>query len=178
MELKSQVSGKDALKKRLSSLSLNELIEKAEAKEALLEQDRQEAAKFYTPNGKVEEFIKLFGEDKTFISLFIGGNGTGKTSAGANIVANICYGVQNKFFDYPLFKKFPYLKRGRIISDPTTIKEKIIPELKKWLPGSYSEQLPEATFTTAKEGKNFEAKFITPSVRLASTEVFSLMHFS
>ncbi len=82
----------------------------------------------------------MFGSDQKFISLFIGGNGTGKTSAGANIVANICYGPQNKFFDYELFKNWPYLKKGRIISDPTTLKEKIIPELKKWFPANESER--------------------------------------
>ena len=88
-------------------------------------------------------------------------NGVGKTAVGVNIVANMCYGAQNKFFDYPLFKNFPYLKRGRIISDPTAIKEKIIPELKKWFPANESERLPVANYATAKEGKNFEAKFTT-----------------
>lgn len=118
-------------------------------------------AKYFSPNGKVEDFIKLLGSNQKFISLFIGGNGTGKTSAGANIVANICYGPQNKYFEYPLYQKFPYLKRGRIISDPTTLKEKIVPELKKWLPGSYSLAFPDAEYETSKEGKNYEAKFVT-----------------
>ncbi|MFA5340688.1 MAG: hypothetical protein WC332_02820, partial [Clostridia bacterium] len=35
-----------------------------------------------------------------------------------------------------LYKDFPYLKRGRIVSDPTTIREKIIPELKLWFPSN------------------------------------------
>ena len=118
-------------------------------------------AKGYIPNGKAEQFIKLVGSNQSFVNMFVGANGTSKTATGANIVANICYGVQNKWFDYPLFQKFPYLKKGRIISDPTTIKEKIIPELKKWFPANESKRLPEANYVTAKEGKNFEAKFIT-----------------
>jgi phage terminase large subunit-like protein len=137
------------------------LIEKAEAKEALLEKDRQEAAQHYEPNEKATEFIKIVGQGSSFINLFVAANGVGKTATGCNIVANICYGPQNKYFEYPFYRKFPYMKRGRIISDPTTLKEKIVPELKKWLPGSYSLTFPEAEYETAKEGKNYEAKFIT-----------------
>lgn len=119
-------------------------------------------AKTYVPNGKAEKFIKLIGEDSTFISLFVAANGVGKTCTGANIVANICYGPQNKYFDFPAFKKWPYKeKRGRIISDPTTIKEKIIPELKKWFPENEAKKMPIANYETAKEGKNFEAKLKT-----------------
>lgn len=137
------------------------LIEKAEAKEALIKQDESEAAKYFIPNSKSEKFIKMVGTNETFINMFVGANATSKTSTGANILANICYGVQNEWFDYPLFQKFPYIKKGRIISDPTTIKEKIIPELKKWFPKSDAVKIPEATFETAKEGKNYEAKFFT-----------------
>ena len=93
--------------------------------------------------------------------MFVAGNGVGKTATGVNIVTNICYGIQNEYFNHELFQKFPYMKRGRIISDPTTIKEKIIPELKKWFPANESEKLPIANYATAKEGKNFEAKFRT-----------------
>ena len=62
--------------------------------------------------------------------MFVAANAVGKTATAANIITNICYGPQNKYFELPLFQKFPYIKKGRIISDPTTIKEKIIPELK------------------------------------------------
>ena len=118
-------------------------------------------AKYYIPNGKAEEFIKLVGSNQSFVNMLVGANGVGKTAIGANIVTNICYGVQNKWFDLPLFQKFPYIKKGRNISDPTTIKEKIIPELKKWFPANEAKRLPAANYETAKEGKNFEAKFIT-----------------
>lgn len=133
----------------------------AEATDALEKIDKFEAAKAYIPNGKATEFIKMVGEGKNFLNLFVAANGVGKTATGANIITNIVYGPQNDFFKYPTYQNFPHLKKGRIVSDPTTLKEKIIPELKKWLPGSDSEQLPEANYQTAKEGKNYEAKFIT-----------------
>src|SRR3990167_5390463 len=118
-------------------------------------------ARYYVPNGKAEQFINLVGSNECFINMFIAGNGVGKTAAGANIVTNILYGPQSSYFEKPLFQKFPYIKKGRIISDPTTIKEKIIPELKKWFPGNEANNIPEAFYETSKEGKNYESKIKT-----------------
>lgn len=149
------------LRTKLSNLSLEDLKEIDKETEGLAKKDKQEAAKYYTPNGKAADFIALVGSDKNFVNMFIGANGSSKTATGANILTNIIYGPQNDYFQHPIFKKWPYIKKGRIISDPTTLKEKIIPELKKWLPGSDIERLPEATYETAKEGKNYVSKFIT-----------------
>ena len=129
--------------------------------EAIEKKDEQERAKTYIPTGKAEEFIKLVGSDEYFVNMFIGANGTSKTATGANIVANIVFGVQNDFFKHPLFQEWPYEKRGRIISDPTTIKEKIIPELKKWFPSNEAKNIPDAPYETTKEGKNYESKIKT-----------------
>src|SRR3990167_7385239 len=118
-------------------------------------------AKHYIPNGKAAEFIRQVGQNETFVNMFVAANSVGKTAAGANIIANICYGVQNPYFDFPLFRRFPNIKRGRIISDPTTIKEKIIPELKKWFPANEAKRLPGAHYESAKDGKNYESKFVT-----------------
>src|SRR3990167_11362055 len=71
----------------------------------------------FEPNGKSEEFIRMIGEQKSFVNLFIGANGTSKTASGVNIIANIVYGPQNEYFEYPLFRDWPYIKKGRIISD-------------------------------------------------------------
>ena len=110
---------------------------------------RNNPQRYYVPNAKIEEFIRMVGEDKTFISLLSAANGIGKTWGGANIVSHICFGNSgNKYFDHPLFNNFPYPKRGRIVSDPTTIQQTLIPALKKWLP-------PER-YTTSKAGKNYE----------------------
>lgn len=109
---------------------------------------------FYEPNGKLEQFIKIIGEDKHFINLLIAANGIGKTAGMANIIANMMFKQKNTaWFDYPLFNKFPYIKTGRIISDPTTIAQTIIPELHKWF--------PKGKYTTNKEGKNYEYKWKT-----------------
>ena len=88
--------------------------------------------------------------------MFIGANSTSKTATGVNLIANIVYGVQNEYFDHPVFQKWPYvIKRGRIISDPTTIKEKIIPEIEKWF--------PYGTYKMLKRGKAYVTKISIPS---------------
>lgn len=114
---------------------------------------RNNPARYFIPNGKSEQFIKQVGQNKHFVSLFLAANGVGKTCTGANMVANICFGPQSKWFEYPLYKDFPYLKKGRIISDPTTIEEKIVPELHKWL--------PKGKYQTSKGGKNYESRWKT-----------------
>ncbi|MEA3430210.1 MAG: hypothetical protein U9R08_02975 [Nanoarchaeota archaeon] len=130
---------------------------------------------YYQPNGKVEEFVNLVGKNETFISLFVAGNGIGKTAAGMNILANIFWPGGNKWFnkesfewehdlnnkkgvrpetELPLFQddwKFP--KRGWIVSDPNTIQSTFIPELQKWFPRN--------RYKGKKRGKNFLSHFTT-----------------
>lgn len=115
----------------------------------------------------------MVGADKHFVNLFCAANGVGKSACGANLVTNICFGPQNKYFEQPIFQKWPYMKRGRIISDPTTIKAKIIPELEKWFPVNESTKMPEANFEMGKEGKNYVCKIKTNTgweIDLMSTE--------
>ncbi len=83
----------------------------------------------------------------------IAANGIGKTASLCNIICNISYGVQSEWFDYPLFQDFPYPKKGRIITDPTTISQTFVPELEKWL--------PHGRYTTGKAGKNYNYKWKT-----------------
>lgn len=129
--------------KSIEEVSLQSLVR------SQVERRRENPHKYFLPNGKCAEFIELVGSDKVFVCLLSGGNGTSKTSTGVNIMAHIIYGPSgNKYFDFPLFNKFPYPKRGRIASDPTTIQQVIIPELKKWF--------PKGRYTSSKAGKNFE----------------------
>lgn len=140
---------------------LKENPEKAKKLRELLEEQKkrkeENLCKKYIPNVKCEKFIENVGSNRYFVNLLSAANGLGKSCVGANIVANICFGVQNEWFNKDLFKSFPYLKRGRIISDPTTLKEKIVPELKKWFPSNRY----KVSYDTKKEGKSYEAKWTT-----------------
>ncbi len=123
----------------------------------LKKREQENLAENFTPNGKQEDFIKMVGSNNTFINLFVAANGVGKSCVGAMIIRAMCFGSPNKWFNHPLFKEYPYLKKGRIISDPTTLKEKIVPELKKWFPSNrYT-----IKYKTTKAGKNYEAKWTT-----------------
>lgn len=110
---------------------------------------------FYIPNFKAENFIKQVGnlEEGHRIHFFIGGNGSSKSCCLANIIANICFSEKNQFFNFGIYKNWPFLKKIRIVSDPTTIAEKTVPELIKWF--------PKGKYKCAKEKKNYFSKFIT-----------------
>jgi len=110
---------------------------------------------FYEPNGKCEDFIRQVGSGRNFIVLFSAANGVGKTCVSANIVAHLLWGneSENKYFDYPIYKDFPFPKRGRIASDPKNIEANLIPTLKEWFPlGRYK---------TSKGGKSYDANWKT-----------------
>lgn len=114
-----------------------------------------EKYRYYVPNGKVAEMIQIVGENEHFVSLFSAANGVGKTACGVNVLANMMFPVGNPYFNYPLFNKFPYLKRGRIVSDATTITEQIVPELEHWLPAG--------RYQTSKHSKPYAYNWQTDS---------------
>ena len=121
-----------------------------------------EKFRFYEPNAKCEEFIKKVGElneagKHNFIVLFSAANGVGKTCVSANIIAHILWGKEseNPWFDYPLFKNFPFPKKGRIVSDPENIKTNLIPTMKEWF--------PEGRYKPMKGGKQYDSVWTTDS---------------
>lgn len=138
---------------QLKGLSPQDLQMRAKARDELLRMRNNEKYRFYEPNGKVEQFIELIGSGEVFIGLLSAANGVGKTACGANIVAHLMFSCDCEWFNHPYYKAFPFIKRGRIISDPTTITQQIVPELKKWL--------PSGMYKTSNEKKNYEYKWET-----------------
>lgn len=128
-------------------------LTKKEALQILAFRHENEKYRYYVPNGKSETFIKVVGEGKAFISLLSAANGVGKTACGANIVAHLMFPCSCDYFNYPIYKEFPFIKKGRIASDPTTVTQQIVPELKKWLPA--------LRFQTSNESKNYPYKWTT-----------------
>lgn len=126
-------------------------ITKKQALAILAFRKENEKYRYYVPNGKAEEFIKIIGQGDIFVTLLSAANGVGKTACGANIVAHLLFPCSCKYFDYPVYKNFPFEKKGRIVSDPTTITQQIIPELKKWLPA--------LRYQTTNESKSYPAKW-------------------
>ena len=109
--------------------------------------------KYYIPTGVGEKFINAVFSDNYFISLFSAANGVGKTCIGANMLTNLFWPELNPFFQQKLMTHWPYPKKCRIVTDPTTITSTIIPELKNWF--------PKGRYKIDKQGKNYEYHWVT-----------------
>lgn len=97
----------------------------------------EEKYRYYIPIGKTSDFLDLWGSGKYITVVYSAANGVGKTTIIPNILANLFFPIGNKYFQQPLFLnwKFP-LRKGRIVSDPTTVKTTIVPALQEWLPAN------------------------------------------
>lgn len=117
-----------------------------------------ERFRYYTPIGKGEEFINHIGSGKYIVTLLSAANGIGKTYVAANLLANLFWPNGNKYFQHEIFKDWPFPKKGRIVSDPTTVQETIIPTLKAVFPkGRYGVQ----KYETSKDGKHYQYHWVT-----------------
>jgi phage terminase large subunit-like protein len=110
----------------------------------------EERCRDFVPNGGQEEIIQAVVPE-TFIVVDSAANGWGKTGLEANIIANMIYGPMNDWFNTPFFQTFKRPSKGRIISDGTTVEEKIVPELQKWL--------IKGTYRAEKGGRTFFSKW-------------------
>lgn len=115
---------------------------------------KEEKYRYYVPIGKVEEFLDGFMSGNYFVSLLSAANGIGKTTAIANILAHLFWPVGNEFFQQPMMKHWPYkIRKGRIVSDPTTVTETLIPAFEEWF--------PQGRYTRSKMGKRYDYRWET-----------------
>lgn len=138
----------------LKNLSREQLQEQLRLIQTAMEaaKDEQRYA-FFEPNGAQEKFIQLLGHKQPPVAIFSAANGIGKTTTVVNILANLFWPGQNRFFSYPLFSRWPYPKRVRYVTDPALV-EDIGPfqtEIRTWW--------PKGKFEAAKGGKNYLSKF-------------------
>jgi len=112
-----------------------------------------EKYRYYEPNGQAEDFINAVGSNDYFICVNFAANGVGKTANAVNILANLMFPTENPWFRATLFHDFPYLKRGRIITDAALVDKNVVNEMKFWFPAG--------KYTTEKGGKHFESKWKT-----------------
>src|SRR6185436_13361081 len=69
---------------------------------------KNERCQFYEPNEPITKLIELTGTKNNLLYILSAANGIGKTTALVNLCASIMFGPQNKYFDFPLFKDWPY----------------------------------------------------------------------
>lgn len=117
-----------------------------------------EAYRYYEPIGVVGNWISKAASGRYTSILLEAANGVGKTMAAVNFMAHLFWPCQNKYFQGPLFQKWPYPKQVRIVSDPNTITETIIPTMVKIFPKG---RFGSNKYTTTKEGKHYDTHWIT-----------------
>ena len=142
------------MNKSLTAQEREDLISQLRLNDELELRVKQNRLEYFTPNGAQEEFISKVGSGDIFIGILSSANGTGKTALMANILANIIYGPQTKWFDHPLFKNFKFPKRARIASTSKNVEEigAIQTEIKKWF--------PKGKYDTFKRGKTYDCEYI------------------
>ena len=114
---------------------------------------QNEKYRYYEPSGVGEDFANAVGSNDYFILFLSAANGVGKTALATNIIANLCWPGNNPWFRDGLFKEWPYLKRGRIITESDLVEKNVINELKNWF--------PYGLYRTKKAGKHFESRWFT-----------------
>src|SRR5882672_9902881 len=154
MNLPTNVSPTTSLSNLLSELSLSQ--KKAIHQTAILEMGRRRESngcRYFEPNGAQDKCVHLLGQKEPHIGIFSAANGIGKTTAIANIMGNIIFGSQNKFFDYPLFRKWPYPRRLRFVTNPKLVEEigPLHSEIKKWW--------PRGKYESVKGGKSYYSQY-------------------
>lgn len=123
-----------------------------ELKRERLRRLNQEKYRFYEPTGKGEEYITAVGSGEHFTIFFTAANGTGKTAASCNVLAHLMFPCGNPWFQGPLFKNWPFPKKGRIISEPA-VATLITDDLKNWFPAG--------RYTSEKSRKQFDSQWKT-----------------
>ncbi len=115
----------------------------------------EEKCRFFVPNGKQEECIKVVGGGNHFVVVLSAGNGVGKTALVMNVLANLIWGPQSEWWDLPLFRNFPYPKRIRIGSEAKNMEEigAVDQEIKTWW--------PKGRYTASKGGKTYNSLYTT-----------------
>jgi len=135
---------------------LKQEMEAQEAAQKLREIEEEELMRlkfqkyrYYEPNGVVEDFINAFASGDYFILFLSAANGVGKTAAAANILANLMFETDNKWFRGGMFHEFPFRHKGRIVTDSSLVEKNVVNELKFWF--------PEGKYNTRKGNKHFES---------------------
>ena len=124
-----------------------------ELQQVLIDRKRTQRYRYFIPNGKGEEFINTVGSLEYFVTLYNAANGVGKTCTAVNVLAHLFWPTkENGFFDAPMFKSWNFPKRGRIVTEPTSV-DTIINELKYWF--------PQGKYSAEKKGKHYEKKWTT-----------------
>lgn len=147
----------------MKSFSQSEIdLQKIEAEMAWIREN--DKGQTYVPNSKVEEFVRKVAESEGQIVAISAANAVGKTVGLVMLGRTLVFGPPNRWFDYELFRNWPYEKRIRIVSEPSQIKESgpIPSEIRKWWPkGAYQEFKGGYSYTSEYRAKGWIVEIMT-----------------
>jgi hypothetical protein len=127
--------------------------------ESLKEAIQEENPDSFVPSGIQEDMIMAFAGAGGYVNdpricAIITANKMGKTACIiGGILKNIFWGPESDFYNYEVFKKFPFPKDGRIVGTKENLKEggPIDSEILKWWPRNKYERF--------KDGHNFFSRY-------------------
>lgn len=130
---------------------------RGEAKAELERRQASERGRYYAPNARLEEFIKLIDHAsarKEGITIFIlrGGNSVGKTALVVNLANYLTDKISNPYFDkVPYLKNFKRPNRGRICTTANAAAKTYAQEIPKWF--------SRGKYKGLKKGRDFDSYF-------------------
>ena len=116
-----------------------------------------EKCRYYTPNGRAEQFLnqlKSFppNDPRNIILILRAGNSFGKSALATNLAAYLARGKPNPWFDkIPYLKQFRRPNRGRMYTTANAAVNTYDDEINKWFPAG--------AYDALKEGRTFNKKF-------------------
>lgn len=120
----------------------------------LARRQRDERIRYFVPNGGQERFFAEIARPGAFIVLNGSGNGGGKSFSIVALCAAIMWPtLAPSAFSAPIFQKWPYPKRIRIISTPKEVEE--IGAIQT----AIQELWPRGRFEAMKKGKAYPSQF-------------------
>jgi hypothetical protein len=110
--------------------------------------------RYFCPNEAQEKVIDTFAksldEAKLPVLLFTFANGVGKTTITCHLMMNLILGPQNGWFDYPIFRNWPYPKVIWYCSEAEALRNTVQPEIERLINAEYR---PGVTYDKTKDGK-------------------------
>lgn len=107
----------------------------------------------YEPNQAIEAFIRQVGETRNLVYFLSTANGVGKTTVVANLLRNLFFGPSNRYFDFPIFRAWPFPKKARYITTPKNAEDSgaFRSEIETWW--------PKGQYTARKNGRHYHSEY-------------------
>jgi hypothetical protein len=117
--------------------------------------------RFYCPGGPQERYINTVANSiehtKIPVILCTFANGVGKTTTTIQILFNLIFGPQNGWFDYPIFRSFPFPKNIWYVSTAEALRMTIQPIITDLLASKYN---PARRYQEFKDGRSLISRMV------------------